>query len=90
MIKVELKTKAPDRVSVGANTELYLDGILASGVKSFKYEVDARSIGIVTIEYFANVSINCNVPTIITKAIDLKENLYQEIGSLEQNYKTGE
>ena len=89
MIKVELKTKDSDKISVGANTELYLDGVRAKGVKSFKYEVNARGVGIVTLEYYANVTINSNVPNIIANAVNTEETLYQEFGNYEQSY-TGE
>lgn len=73
MHKIEVKNKTTDKVSTGANTELYIDGQKAKGVKSFKYEVQANGVGVVTIEYFAHVEIECNVPEIIAKKIILDE-----------------
>lgn len=87
MIKIELRTKNPDKVSSGANTELFIDGVKAKGVKSFKYEVNSRGLGIVTLEYYANVTINSNVIDIIANAVEVKDDLYQDIGSLEQKRK---
>ena len=65
MNKIELKSKDPNQVSTGANTELYINGKKATGVKSFKYEVDAAGVGTATVEYYANVEIESNVPGLI-------------------------
>lgn len=85
MIKVELKTKNKEKLSVGANTELFINGELAQGVKSFKYEVNASGVGIVTIEYYANVEIEANVEELSLKPFNTTENTFQEIGNYLSN-----
>lgn len=84
MHKIELRSKNPDKISTGANTELYIDGQKAKGVKSFKYEVDARGVGIVTVQYFGSVAIDSNIPSIVAEEILLETPLVQEMGNLEQ------
>lgn len=80
MNRIEVKTKAPDKISVGANTEIYINGVLASLVKSFKYEIDARGVGVATVEYYGNVTIDSNVPDITTTPVEAAED-YSEMGN---------
>ena len=71
--KIEVKNKSKNHVSTGANTEIYIDGQLAKGVKSFKYEDNAGGVGVVTIEYYADVQIESNIDEIVTNAVMLGE-----------------
>lgn len=87
MHKIEVINKNPDQVSVGGNTKVLIDGVEMTGVKSFKYEIDASSVGVVTIEYYADVSINSNVPDIAAEGILLGTTQYQDMGSLRTKWK---
>ena len=93
MHKIELKTKNPNGISTGANTEIYIDGQRIKGVKSFKYEVDCKGVGVVTMQYYGNVNINCNLHEIIADEIILGEGdpPVQEFGNLQPTiYVKGE
>jgi hypothetical protein len=61
-IKVTNRPRSKGKVSNGSITLLYLDGKPIHGATSFKYEVDACSIGKVTIELFASVEIDATLP----------------------------
>lgn len=79
-IEVRNKPGQEGEYSKGATTELYIDGQLAKGVKSFKYEVNAASMGSVTIEYYADVVVDCSVPDIVANEILLAETQVPVIG----------
>ena len=61
-IKVTNKPRSKNKTSHGAVTTVYIDGKPLHGATSFKYEVDARSLGKVTIELFASVEIDTTLP----------------------------
>lgn len=82
MQKIEVKSKSPNQLSTGANTEVFIDGIKANYVKSFKYEVDSRGLGVATVEYYANVTLDSNVPHLVAEAVLLEENMGQALGEL--------
>lgn len=82
MLKIEVKNKAPGKLSTGANTEIYIDGKKASMVKSFKYEVNAKGIGIATVEYYADVNIESNVPDLVAEGILLNQDNTHQLGNL--------
>ena len=87
MHKIELKTKNPNAVSTGANTELYIDGQKAKGIKSFKYEVNSTGVGIVTVEYYGNIEINSNLPSIIADEILTNEPTVSEFGTFKKIWR---
>lgn len=50
-----LRNKLPGQLLTGSRTELLLDGKdISATVKSFKFEVDAKGVGVATIEMYAN------------------------------------
>lgn len=61
-IQVKRKPGSEGTVQTGATTLLYLDGKLLGGAKSFKFEVDCRSVAKATIELYADVEIDADVP----------------------------
>lgn len=81
MLKIEVKNKAPGKLSTGANTEIYIDGKKASMVKSFKYEVNAKGVGIATVEYYADVNIESNVPELVAEGVLLNEENTHQLGN---------
>lgn len=84
MHKIEVRNKKGQegQLSKGANTELYIDGRLAKGVKSFKYEVNAAGMGTVVVEYYADVVVDSNVPDIVANEILLGDTEVPVIGEL--------
>lgn len=80
MFKIEVKNKAPGKVSTGGNTEIYIDGRKAEYVKSFKYEVSAKGVGVATVEYYADLHLESNVPEIIAEGIMLSDDNTHQIG----------
>ena len=62
-IYISNKRGSEGNISTGANTEVSMDGVALRGVKSIKYEVDAKSIGKVTIEMYAQLDIDHDAVT---------------------------
>lgn len=61
--KVQIKNRkhAEDKISVGANMEVLIDGQPLRGVTFFKFEVKAKGIAKVMLEMYAEVEIDANV-----------------------------
>ena len=84
MHKIEVKNKSghEGQISKGMNTQIYIDGEPARGVKSFKYEVNAAGIGIATLEYYADVVVESNVPDIVANEILLADTEVPVVGEI--------
>ncbi len=57
--KIEIKQKegTEDSPMVGANTEVFLDGVLLKGVQSAKFEVRTRGVAKLTLEVLGNYAV---------------------------------
>jgi len=56
--KISIKNKYPGNALSGPNTVLLIDGVEMKGVKSFSFEIDARSLATAKIEMYADVDID--------------------------------
>lgn len=69
-IQVRNRKGAEGKLSVGANMEVLLDGKPLGSANFFKFEVHSRKIAKVTIELYAEVEIDANLPLTLTKVED--------------------
>jgi len=53
--KLTIKNKAPGKFLTGMNTQILIDGKPVRGVRSFKLEVDARKMALLTLEMYVDV-----------------------------------
>lgn len=59
-IQVRNRAGSEGKITVGANTEILLDGQKLKGARFLKFEVSAKKVAKVTIEMFAEVEIEAN------------------------------
>jgi hypothetical protein len=57
-IYISNKRGSEGQISTGYNTEVAMDGIALKGVKSIKYKVDAKGVGLVTMQIYAELDID--------------------------------
>jgi len=57
-LTVRNKSRNPEKIATGFNTEVLIDGQPLKGVKSFSFEVTAKNVGLVKIELYAHVEID--------------------------------
>jgi len=57
MHKFEVKPRDPEKISTGANTEVWMDGKKLSGCTGFKFEVTAKGVAEITLTMLASVNI---------------------------------
>lgn len=69
-ITIRNRPGAEGAITVGANTEILLDGKRLGGASFVKFEVHARKVAKVTIEMYAEVEVEANVPLQIVKEVD--------------------
>lgn len=57
--KFELKMKDENAlISTGVNTELWIDGIKAKGVKSVNIQATASGVNTITVEYIGQIEVD--------------------------------
>ena len=56
--KIEIKQKDPSKLMTGMNTVVLLNGVPLKHASSIEVKVDAKGMGIVKIEMYANVTMD--------------------------------
>lgn len=59
-IEVRNRAEAEGKLSTGRNTQVFLDGKQLGTVSRLKYDIDAKGVGKVILELYAQVDIKAN------------------------------
>ena len=78
--KLEVRNKKPGSISVGANTEVYIDGKKLPNLSFIKIEIGARKVAKVTMEMYVDTDVEIE-PGDATITIKKVQGWHQILGS---------
>jgi hypothetical protein len=81
-VTVRNKPGAEGRLTVGANTEVLLDGVRVRGVNFIKIEIGAKKLAKVTIELYAEVEVDGITVALPNQATQKKPSMKTSKGKL--------